>query len=39
VVAVLDIDALDFDAFSEADVEALRRLTSAIEESWYQWEA
>ena len=39
VVAVLDIDALDFDAFSEADVEALRPLTSAIEELWQHWEA
>jgi putative methionine-R-sulfoxide reductase with GAF domain len=39
VVAVLDIDALDFDVFSEADVAALRPLTSAIEELWQHWEA
>jgi len=39
VVAVLDIDALDFDAFSHADVDALRPLTSEIEKSWHQWEA
>ena len=39
VVAVLDIDALDFDAFSDADVDALRPLTLQIGKSWPQWEA
>lgn len=39
VVAVLDIDSVEFDAFSSSDVEALKPLIEAIEASWNQWEA
>ncbi|MBV41801.1 MAG: hypothetical protein CL834_02090 [Crocinitomicaceae bacterium] len=39
VVAVLDIDSVEFDAFSSSDVEALKPLIEAIEGSWNQWEA
>ncbi len=39
VVAVLDIDSVEFDAFSRSDVEALKPLIEAIEGSWNQWEA
>ena len=39
VVGVLDIDAVELDAFSSKDVEALTPLIGAIEKSWNEWEA
>ena len=38
IVAVLDLDSVDFDAFSAADTDALKPLVQAIETSWNQWE-
>jgi putative methionine-R-sulfoxide reductase with GAF domain len=38
IVAVLDLDSVDFDAFSAVDTDALKPLVQAIETSWNQWE-
>lgn len=39
VVAVFDIDSVHFNAFSVADVNALKPLISALENSWNLWES